>query len=296
MAEWNHDYFAAFDFASIYEEIKEKSPNLVGLLDTLSSGTYDGVSSQQKRKIVTVLAELAQLRNPHTNFLQGMISVYLFASKVPKRVMSVLNHIGITVSYSTLLRTLQASADAARTRLREIAGRGEAFIPVFDNLTKLASISNHRTFNTSGFLNLTTGFIYVPAASHASPMFTRAIDIRREYIDKLCFEHFFPTKTDHSNVREGFSSLIADVLKGFAQHKDIKVSNLGFLMRPVFQIDPKAKPELLPLPTYDLNEQHTQEMVQILYNIEDDSGMSVEQCIERLVMVVGDQATVEKIT
>jgi hypothetical protein len=45
MAEWNHDYFAAFDFVRIYEEIKEKPPNLVGLLDMLSSNTYEGVSS-----------------------------------------------------------------------------------------------------------------------------------------------------------------------------------------------------------------------------------------------------------
>ena len=59
-------------------------------------------------------------------------------------------------------------------------------------------------------------------------------------------------------------------------------------MRPVFQIDPKAKPELLPLPTYDLDENHTQDMVEILYNIERDSGMSEEQCIEGLVMFFGD--------
>ena len=52
---------------------------------------------------------------------------------------------------------------------------------------------------------------------------------------------------------------------------------------------------MCPLRTYDLNEAYSSDMIQILYSIQDDTGVFKEQCLEQLYLFSGDLMTVEGI-
>src|SRR5579871_3148206 len=79
----------AFDFSAIHEAMWGAAPNLLQLLQQTLNPKQDVMpleyKTKSKRYVVTVLAQLAQYRNSRTNFVQSIIALYLFASKVPKR-------------------------------------------------------------------------------------------------------------------------------------------------------------------------------------------------------------------
>jgi len=47
------------------------------------------------------------------------------------------------------------------------------------------------------------------------------------------------------------------------------------------------RPEILPIPTYDLNEAEFEDMVEILYSIQDQIGLTAAQCTEDVCLFAG---------
>jgi len=63
-------------------------------------------------------------------------------------------------------------------------------------------------------------------------------------------------------------------------------------LQELFQINQADLPEILPLPTYDLNEGVINEVIKILDYIQSDIGLLDEYAIKNLLMVHGDFMTV----
>ena len=124
-------------------------------------------------------------------------------------------------------------------------------------------------------------------------MFNRHTDINEANIDALGLLDFIPTGTDHENVRLAFRAIIGETLTEFAQFEKVKLAKLDCELPEVFRIDRSELPELLPLPTYDLNEAVTNDMIQILNKIQTDTGLSEDQCKHGLQFYAGDLMTVE---
>jgi len=223
-----------------------------------------------------------------------MFSIYLFASKVPKRVLGCLNHVGLCTSYSTVCNALDSAASTARLRLRRLASGGKAFITVFDNLTKQMNVRDRRIANNPEFLNLTAGFVLLPPASRSSPIFTQQ-DIRTELIMSLRIWDVLPTDDDLQALSKAVAALVASAVSRFAVHAGVQLPDLNFPMPEIFRIDPSFKPEILPLPTYDKNEGVVNDMIDILYSIQSDVGFTKNQRIDSLSLLGGDLATVENI-
>src|SRR6266496_4497751 len=112
LQDWDLDYFTEFSFLGIHMEMLKQAPNLLRLIHTLAgtklqenerspdSELQDNqslTSHKQQCVVVMVFSLLANLRNPHTNFIQGMFSLFFFASKVPHRVQTVVNHVNMCV-------------------------------------------------------------------------------------------------------------------------------------------------------------------------------------------------------
>jgi len=295
----------------------QQAPNLLRLINSLAGGnpmdstlenatpsndigeeehvaSSDPTVRKRERHVVLVLAELAKLRNDHTNFIQAMIALYMYASNVPKRVLTMLSHVGFSVSYSTLQRFLKSAASAASKRLKEVAAAGYAYIPVFDNLNRAATVKDFRLFNDESFLSMVCGFILIPPESRAQRMHTHT-DIRRHLVDELRLEDFLPTDKEYSHLQQAFRSVLGDVLAGYAKFidKSISTADVVYPMPEIYQIDQTQPPTILPLPTIDLNETDAIQMVEILYTIQDRVGMSEEQCKENVIMNVGDYLTVQ---
>jgi hypothetical protein len=59
-----------------------------------------------------------------------------------------------------------------------------------------------------------------------------------------------------------------------------------------FPLDHSLTPEILPLPTYDSNEGIVNEMIDLMYSMQKDVGLSKKQRLESLSLVGGDLGTV----
>jgi hypothetical protein len=285
------EFHAAFDMADIFQSLTSVSPHFLAIITSLLNASDDTL--EYKRLVVTIVAILANARNSHSNYMQKVIALYLFASKTPKRVIQSLNHLGISVSYTTLLRDLKQAAKEARKRLRALGITGLAFIPVFDNLTFMAKVAQERVDNKAGFMTFTSGYILIPPLSRTVPMFDRKTDIIEANIRSLTVKIFLPTKEDHLNIGLAYTAIIGQSIKAFAKHEGRKIAKVVCELPEVFRIDPKETPEILPLPTYDLNEARCSDMINILYSIQKDTGLSDEQSMGGLTLHAGDLMTVE---
>ena len=63
----------------------------------------------------------------------------------------------------------------------------------------------------------------------------------------------------------------------------------------VSKLDTSELPDILPLPVYDLNEAKSNDMIEILYSIQKDVGLSETQCLENTLLYAGDLMTVRNI-
>lgn len=298
LKQWDPEYFAAFSFVNIYTAMQKCAPNLIRLINTFAAPNKQNdlspLSTREQRRVVMILTELANLRNNKTNFLQGMIVLYLFGSKVSKRAITCLNSLGNCVSYRSLGRFLRSAAADSLKRLKEIAVSGKAFVTVLDNLTKKVNVRYPRISNETEFLNLTVVFTVIPPASRSYPMFSRE-DFYRDRISQLTITDFLLTPADHNNMYKSFCSMLADAVILCAKELKIKLPKLKFAMPEIFPIDPSQTPEILPLPTYDLNEGVVNEMIEILNSIQSDIGLSETQCIKNLSLFCGDLMTIQNI-
>ena len=115
---------------------------------------------------------MAQLRSRRINVMQGVLTYYLYASKVPKRVITILNRFGITVSYQSLQLALESIASSQLAALKEVCSKNLAIQVSIDNLTIPANVRDERLHNKSNFLNYTAGYVVEPPQSRAMPMFS----------------------------------------------------------------------------------------------------------------------------
>jgi hypothetical protein len=291
--EQHEEHHISFDMTAIYQEMSESSPNLIRLLSGFLGGPNEKYNDTERR-IVMVAAMLAQVRNPHTNYLQGIFGIFLFASKTPKRIITALNKIGVSTSYKTILRHLKVAATIARNKLMATASKGNAFVAVFDNLTFMARVRDVRLDNLSEFLTWTAGYVLIPPASRSYPMFTHE-DIDRTKIAALNLYIFLPTEQDHENLAMAYRAIIGQAVVQFGDYHKVAIENINCDLPTVFRIDPSEAPEILTLPTYDLNEAVRNDMIQIMYSIQRDTGLSDEQCVKNQVLFGGDLMTVDGI-
>ena len=131
--DFTPDDVSNFDFATVYKEMKDKAPNLVILLESLAvdkgPGAYKEITVTEKQKIflVSIIATLSKLKNGHLNYVQGIIGLYLYACRTTKRVITTLNHLGISASYDSILKYIDITADAARAQLKSISAIENVF-------------------------------------------------------------------------------------------------------------------------------------------------------------------------
>jgi hypothetical protein len=286
----------SFSVSDIYQEMSDSSHNIVRILDTFLCTSKEKPEPNKKIRVVMALASLVHSRNDHTNHVQSLIGLYLYSLNTPKRAIMSLNQLGICVSYSTISRNLEAAADVARRGLRQIGPSGHAFIPVFDNLTFMAKVRDTRLDNQAEYNTWSTGFVLIPPASRRPQAFSQLTDVDRDKISELGIRIFLPSGEDHQNMKAACEAIICEILDGFCKFEGVTLKDkLSYELPTVFRIDPQEPPEVYPLRTYDLNEAYSSDMIQILYSIQEDTGLTKEQCLENMYLFSGDLMTVEGI-
>jgi hypothetical protein len=154
-----------------------------------------------------------------------------------------------------------------------------------------------RVINEKSQINYTAGFILVPPKERAFSLFDAA-DIHSECISDLNTVDFLPTDADYENIKGAMRTLIEDVIYEHAESENIKLDSRPRSKTPEVAKIPEVKipqyppPEILPLPTYDLNEAAFEDMVEILYCIQAQVGMSDEQAKNNRYFLSGDLLSV----
>ena len=287
---------SSFDFANIYTSIQQSGPNLISLLDHLSNLATKSQAAERTRQryVVMSIAQLAHRNNPGANFLQNMVGLHLYASNIPKRIYPCLNHLGVSVSDQTLRRQLTTAADVARDKILRLGGSEKAFITVFDNLNSMSKVRDMRLMNQASQINYTAGFLLCPPDERAYPTFDHT-DIQFADVNTLNTAHFVPHDSDYKYIKDAMKSLVEEMIYDYAEYAKVKLPSRCFPMPVVSPIPRHPPPEVLPLPTYDLNEAEFEDMVEILYSIQEQVGASEKQCRDDRFLFAGDLLTVNNI-
>jgi hypothetical protein len=290
--ESNINSLLSFNFTTFYESVSNTAPHLLLMLERLSvSRDVQTIGSKHRRYLVFMLASLANLRNKHLVHIQGIIGLYLYASKTPKRVIGNLNHLGASISASSVRNMVAELAKSAWAELRKVGSLGIAFQLSFDNLTLAEPVRDATLFNFAGFLNYSSGYVLIPHPAKQRPMFKRAVDLKLWMVPKLGPFDFFPREHDNRNMQLAFKSMLFDTLQRFAKFRRIKIGDIRYPMPEIHQIDHRYPPRILTLPTYDLDESKIAETIDILNEIQEDIGLSDQQRRENLILYKGDFMT-----
>ena len=88
--------------------------------------------------------------------------------------------------------------------------------------------------------------------------------------------------------------MIYNMVKGFLTYDGIKLLKANFSMPTIFQLDPQNRPEIITLPTYDLNEGVIAELIKILDKIQSDIDLSSDQIKQNVLFYKSDFMTVRQ--
>jgi hypothetical protein len=294
------DSVSAFSISAIYSDMKNDAPCLFRMLenlpgirpDTTSNGDGTLATRKMQRHLVTAVSILGNQTSNRFNILQTVVGYTLFAYKAPKRAVAHLHHLGMSVSYSSIIAAVKSCANSIRAGLRQICAPGHAIMVSFDNLTYAAPVATQTILNQSSYVTATAGYVLQPPLSRRQPMFTHD-DIKLEKALDLSVRDIIPSPEDRECMRKSIRHMLWEVVKRFASDKGIEIADLECPMPDLIPLDPKERSTITTLPTYPLNEGEISDMIDIHYNIRDDIGLSPEQVQHNVLNYKGDLMTVQ---
>jgi hypothetical protein len=125
---------------------------------------------------IMAIADIAFTRSRNCNAAQMMIGYYLFATRTGKRVMGVLNHLGISLSYDTVRRALQCNAENVRSLVSQRA-RNNPIALTYDNLTNKHHAATETLLNKSSMQCFTAcGVIFLKLTPSLAKRLGKTVD------------------------------------------------------------------------------------------------------------------------
>jgi hypothetical protein len=294
LSSFGPDAVRSFSFEGLYQRLKIHAPTWIALLENLLHKDIDRTEVDhraRRRRIVVCTCMLANKISREFNVLQGMAGYMLFASKVPKRVITDLNHLGVCSSYVNITEAVRTSAKVLRSTLKSMCSSGEAIWGSFDNLSFTAGVRDMGLANRRDTIIQTAGYVVRPFRKHQ--MFKR--DDRKYHLaETLTAGDFIPSVEDTTYMDVAFRSMIANCIKDFAEQNNVNPPTLNFSMPEIYQLNHRERSEILTLPVYPHNEGIVNEMIKILEKIGADIGISEDQIKENIINFKGDFLTVRQ--
>ena len=293
--------FTEFSFEDIFAKMSSLAPNVMALFETLAGDCTKAVDRPSRtklkirakvRRIVIAASILANHANQKFNAIQSHVGMFLFGSKASKRVINVMNRLGIAPNYQTIISSLKIKAATMAERLRSICKDNQAIWVSYDNMTYSANVRDQTLFNKATYVTATAGYVVKPHESLARPMFIHD-DIQLRNAKDLNELDFIPTIDDQRIITSANKYFIWEAVYKFCKAFDVDLSKNPFSIEEIYKLDPKKTPEIIPLRTYDLNEGVVSQMIEIINKIKSDIGLTVQQTIENVVMFKGDKGTVD---
>ena len=142
------------DFSEAVEEVKTNAPNLTQIITIASERrwNYRPTKKEPNSSPLALIASILGTRRAKQsgNFLARSLGVYMYTSGVPRRVLSVLQKLGIIDTYRTIFRTVQDIA--ANTEGRQSINFSSNLTNIF--FRRACGDSKPRTISTSRMIIL----------------------------------------------------------------------------------------------------------------------------------------------
>ncbi|KAG0361113.1 hypothetical protein BGX24_005428 [Mortierella sp. AD032] len=146
-----------FSMENIEGVFAERAPHLTRLLEGLAvSKAYrdEGIPSH----VGVIGSQLLHAYSQKSNYFQMIMGLYFHTSGCPKRVLSVLAAVGLSVSHQSVMNTLAHLTEAAMQELRT-AIKSQPFFILYDNINFPNRKYDQRSHNKDTFENGTTATI-----------------------------------------------------------------------------------------------------------------------------------------
>jgi hypothetical protein len=256
-----------------------------------------------------------------------MIGFWLQAMKVPKRAITVLNQLGVSVSYDSIRVAVRAVSHAALKRMRNVVKSGKFFGICWDNLALPNNKKETTEMNRGSLDHCTTSYMYellVPPPQDAEPQNVEAyedimaalaensrrkrIGIPRELVSKVNPEYDSLQRMDFlfgKNIEEYWPDVVTVHLSDFCYEFFGPAAMAAYkidgrpLERPsmpekLYRI-PRQKSRIHPLKVLDIDESSIDGNAQVIEAIASELDIDLAQLNSSSIMITGDQMTTARV-
>jgi hypothetical protein len=258
-----------------------------------------------------------------------MIGFWLQAMKVPKRAITVLNQLGISISYDSVRAAVKAVSLAAQKRMRSVVKAGKFFGVCWDNLALPNNKKETTEMNRGSLDHCTTSYMYElvvpepPQDVHSSTDVEayndiiaalednsrrKRIGIPRELVNKVNPEYESLRRVDFlfgKNIDEYWPDVVTVHLSDFC-HEFFGLAAMAAytvdgrrLTRPsmpeeLYRI-PRQKSRIHPLKVLDIDESSIDGNAQVIEAIASELDIDLAQLNSSSIMITGDQMTTARV-
>ena len=254
------------------------------------------------------------------------LGYFMQASRVPKRVVAVMNQLGVSVSYDSVVSAVKANGQMELQRVREMVKEGVPFGICWDNLVLDSHKKEETEMNRSSQGHCTTSFVHIlhlpkPLDQHSSDMLAyeniRAtvefnkhealVGLPRQLLynnhpdyEALRGHHFLFVKPIMEYWPEMFKAHVINIcweVFGATIMGNFKVhgKHLGRGTLPEIYRIPKTKTEIFPLRVFDIDESSIDGNARVIDSILNELAMKPEKLVDSVVFMSGDQMTTTRV-
>ncbi|PPQ97245.1 hypothetical protein CVT26_000771 [Gymnopilus dilepis] len=271
-----------FSVAGLLAEADSRAPSICQILRQVMLPKGSDEPKYKKRELIlaTTLAALAKARNEHATEFQTTMCMFFFACGTTRTTFSVLNHAGITLSYTQAVDKLKLLGQERLKRMNVIA-RTRAFMLIWDNLNIAFKVSEQRHDSKDHFDNGTTATLVPLFGVEFGEIPLKPRRMHRPPILNYNVQDLLPSREEAERVQAGQLWHI----------KDILFTAFPALRKRLASSIPVHKTEQYPLPAMHIDESSLEGTLSVLDSIlRGTLGLGEEDVKKHgLIICAGDQ-------
>ncbi|KAI9237249.1 MAG: hypothetical protein BYD32DRAFT_461731 [Podila humilis] len=173
-------------------------------LDAVLTSTNNTPARKSEILVPTITSMLLIQRSQKANYLQKMISLYLFSAGCPSKAVEVFKEIGLAVARPTLMRALTTLAALSSKEVQTLALK-HLFVVVYDNVNRADKKEHQRLDNKDEFCNGTMATVVIKETAMEPALQSNASR-------HLCLNNILPTWENEHHHQQVFGFHLLDVL------------------------------------------------------------------------------------
>ncbi|KAF8798380.1 hypothetical protein BYT27DRAFT_7228445 [Phlegmacium glaucopus] len=280
-----------FSMAEFLLEAEILAPSTCQVLCQIGFSGSSSVERSKKQELIlaATLCMLAKSWNEHTTEFQTSMGIYFLACETSRSMFNVLNHTGITLSYSQAISKLKQLSEEQLTWTRNIA-KTQAFMLIWDNLNIAFKVSEQWHDLKDHFDNGTTATLIPLYGVECGKLPFKPRHTNRRPILKFSPEDLFPSQEEAQRVQAGQLWHIKDILFDVFPTLLKRLASSISPLLSVLQI-PVHITKQYPLPAMHINESSLEGTLGVMDTIFQSTLELTEDDIKThgLVLCAGDQ-------